>query len=203
LTQVRPLFGNPVLHRVGAQPHSPPHTQLDSRTGPGDLIPTEPKTASDCPSREPVRHYFSKKQHCNFRNRPFQPLISIIRPFSCPEISTFCNDTKADPRAGRTPVGCFDRTRIRASFRRVIFCDPGALRVGRSREKRPLVLSYIVLRIRMPVYGVKTRLGRTVFPITILHFRVTILRSSPGRGDPGPQRARMGDAFWGRYCSSD
>jgi hypothetical protein len=57
---------------------------------------TEAILASDCPFRGSDRQLFSKKKHPDFRERPFYSLISDLASFTCPEKTTFSNDTAAD-----------------------------------------------------------------------------------------------------------
>jgi hypothetical protein len=60
------------------------------------MQPTEAISASDCPFRGSGRQHFSKKTHPDFRERPFYPLISDLASCTCPEKTTFSNDTAAD-----------------------------------------------------------------------------------------------------------
>jgi hypothetical protein len=66
---------------------------------------TEAILASDCPFRGSDRQLFSKKKHPDFRERPFYPLISDLAFFTCPEKTTFSNDTAAD-RSGMPAGAC-------------------------------------------------------------------------------------------------
>jgi hypothetical protein len=56
---------------------------------------------------------------------------------------------------------------------------------------RPLLLSYTLPRSRGRFNIVKARVGWVIFLLTILHFRVTILRSGAGKGNPGLGRGRI------------
>ncbi len=57
---------------------------------------------------------------------------------------------------------------------------------------RPFLLSYTLPRSRERFYVVKVSEWEVIFPLTILHFRLTILRIGAGRGNPGLGRGRIG-----------
>jgi hypothetical protein len=62
---------------------------------------------------------------------------------------------------------------------------------GDLREDRLLVLSYTLLIFLERFYVVKVRAGRVIFRLTILHFRVTILRIGAGRWKRGLGQSRI------------
>jgi len=70
---------------------------------------TEAILTSDCPSRGSDRQLFSKKKHPDFRERPFYSLISDLASCTCPEKTTFSNDTAADIQKDGLGQGCGEK----------------------------------------------------------------------------------------------
>jgi hypothetical protein len=94
------------------------------------------------------------------------------------------------------------RTRIRASFRRVIFCGRVYMEGRPFREISAAVTVLYSPKNPEAALRRESTCGMGQFPVTVLFFRVTILRMGIGRGNPGQEWGRMRDSpFWGYwYC---
>jgi len=64
--------------------------------GLGGVDSAEAVLGSDCPVFGSNRQYFDEKRQPSFRKRPFHLLIGDMMLFTCPEMTTFSNDTGRD-----------------------------------------------------------------------------------------------------------